>query len=292
MRVARALFGDRVEPAIQHEGHWVRAGVLAAGKDRDVLELLGRRAELLSQLADADLSTLVSAGDAVPDEQVDLRQPLLGPRAIVAVGLNYRDHVAEVSWEAPPTPLLFAKWPSSLTGPYDRVALDASISSQVDYEVELAAVIGQPTLDVPVDRALGQVAGYTIANDLSARDIQTSESQWTRAKSFDGFCPIGPWVTTADEVPDPQRLQLSSFVNGTRRQHASTEQMIHGVAELVAFASRATTLMPGDLILTGTPSGVALGASDPQWLKPGDVVRIEIETLGHLENQLVDRGAR
>lgn len=291
MRVGRVLFGDTVEPAVHHRGSWVRADACGSAKGAGVVELLDRGPALQDDLERLDLELLLGNGEAVVEGFAQLRQPLEGPRAIIAVGLNYDEHASEVSWEAPSTPLLFAKWPSALSGPFDPIPLDAAISANVDYEVELAAVIGRTTLDVTVEDALGHVSGYAVANDISARDIQFSESQWTRSKSFDGFCPLGPWITTADEVPDPQDLQLSCWVNDERRQHASTAQMVHGVAELVAFASRATTLRAGDVVLTGTPSGVAMASQDPRWLEPGDILRTAVEGLGELRNPLVARAS-
>lgn len=292
MKIARVTFGDDVRPAVAHDDHWVSAAACGpVGKDADVLDLLLRQDDLRAALAQVDLESLVADGQAVPLADAALHQPLVGPRAIVAVGLNYRAHAQEVSvtWQAPPTPLLFAKWPASMTGPTDPIPVDRSLSETVDYEVELAVVIGRTALDVAEEHALDHVAAYAVANDVSARDIQSSESQWTRAKSFDGFCPIGPWLTTADEVPDPQALDISCTVNGARLQDSSTAHMIHPVAKLIAYVTRGTTLQPGDLILTGTPAGVAMASDDPQWLKPGDVVRSEIEGLGHLENTVVDR---
>lgn len=293
MRIARVVFGDRVAPAVAHGGCWVRAAACGdVGEEADVLRLLEERESLRRALDSVDLEALLATGDAVPEADAELHAPLHGPRAVVAVGLNYRKHADEVAWEAPPTPLLFAKWPSSLSGPFDDIPVDSALTKQVDYEVELAAVIGRTTRDVSVDDALDHITGYAVANDVSARDIQSAESQWTRAKSFDGFCPVGPWITTADEVPDPQVLTLSCSVNGDTRQHASTSQMIHSVAKLVAYVSRGTTLQPGDLILTGTPAGVAMAAADPQWLTAGDVVRSEVEGLGHLENTVTARTGR
>jgi 2-keto-4-pentenoate hydratase/2-oxohepta-3-ene-1,7-dioic acid hydratase in catechol pathway len=293
MRAGRVDFGNSVEPAVQHQGFWVHASACGpSGKDADVLDLLARADEIAAELAGLDVRALAEAGNAVPLDGARLALPLVGPRAVVAVGLNYREHADEVIWEAPPTPLLFAKWPSALTGPHDPIPVDAELSTQVDHEVELAAIIGRPTRDVDAASALRHVAGYAVANDVSARDVQAAESQWTRAKSFDGFCPIGPWVTSADEVPDPQRLSLSCTVNGERRQHSTTAQMIHTVADLIAFVSRGMTLMPGDVVLTGTPAGVAMGSPSPQWLRPGDEVVCEIEMLGRLRNVVVDRAAR
>ena len=293
MRIGRVDFRGAAEPAVGHHGLWVRASACGgAVKEADVVGLLGQLEQLRAALDALDLDELVDSGDAVPQHQARLHAPIVGPRSIVAVGLNYLEHASEVRFEAPPVPLLFAKWPSSLSGPGDVIPLDRSLSEQLDYEVELAAVIGRPAFNVSQDQALDFVGGYAVANDVSARDLQFSDSQWTRSKSFDGFCPLGPWITTADEVPDPQALHITCRVNGEVRQDASTGQMIHSVAELVAFASRAMTLNPGDLILTGTPKGVAMGAEDPQWLRPGDVVQSEIEPLGYLRNEVVDRTVR
>lgn len=295
MKIGRVMIGSEVTPAVASQDHWVSAAACGpVGKDADVVELLQDRDALRQALDQLDLQELLATGQAVAMDGADLRQPLTGPRAVVAVGLNYRAHAEEVSvtWEAPPTPLLFAKWPASVSGPTDPIPVDSALTTKVDYEVELAAVIGRTALDVTEDEALAHVAGYAVANDISARDIQSSESQWTRAKSFDGFCPLGPWITTADEVPDPQALDLSCTVNGVRLQDSSTAHMIHTVAKLIAYISRGTTLHPGDLILTGTPAGVAMASDDPQWLKPGDVVRSEIQGLGHLENTVVDRADR
>jgi 2-keto-4-pentenoate hydratase/2-oxohepta-3-ene-1,7-dioic acid hydratase in catechol pathway len=171
-------------------------------------------------------------------------------------------------------------------GPYDDIQLDPRLTQQADYEVELAVVLGRAVRDLDGD-GLAPVAGYMVANDVSSRDVQLSESQWTRSKSFDGFCPLGPWITTSDEVPDPQGLTLRTTVNGELRQSSNTRQMLFGVAELVTFLSRGTTLEPGDVLLTGTPPGVALGMPGQPWLQPGDVVRCEVVGLGHLENRFV-----
>jgi 2-keto-4-pentenoate hydratase/2-oxohepta-3-ene-1,7-dioic acid hydratase in catechol pathway len=290
MRIGRVDFSGSAEPAVAHEGLWIRASACGgATKEADVAGLVTQVEALREALDGLDLDELTAAGDAVPQRDVKLLAPIVGARSIVAVGLNYQEHASEVRFEAPPVPLLFAKWPSSLSGSGDAIPLDRSLTQQLDYEVELAAVIGRTAYDVPVDQALGFVGGYAVANDVSARDIQFSDTQWTRAKSFDGYCPVGPWVTTADEVPDPQALRLTCRVNGEVRQDASTGQMIHTVAELISYASRAMTLRPGDLILTGTPKGVAMGAEDPRWLQPGDVVESEVERLGWLRNEVVDR---
>jgi 2-keto-4-pentenoate hydratase/2-oxohepta-3-ene-1,7-dioic acid hydratase in catechol pathway len=212
--------------------------------------------------------------------------PIAVPSKIVGVGLNYRDHAREAKLEVPPRPILFAKWPSALIGPDDPIVIPAG-AAQVDYEAELALVIGERARDVPLERALDVVAGLTCLNDVSARDVQFAEGQWTRGKSFDSFCPVGPEVVPVERVGDPQALRVRCRVNGETMQDASTADMIFGVAELVSFASRATTLEPGDVIATGTPPGVALGQEDPRYLRAGDVVEVEIDGIGILRNPVV-----
>jgi 2-keto-4-pentenoate hydratase/2-oxohepta-3-ene-1,7-dioic acid hydratase in catechol pathway len=178
--------------------------------------------------------------------------------------------------EPPPEPIVFMKLPTSSTAPNDPVAIPQAASGHLDYEGELVIVMG----------ADGQVAGYAVADDLSARDLQGREPQWTRAKGFDNACPWGPWVTTADEVPDPQALSLRTWVNGELRQDASTSNLIFGIATLVEFISAVITLEPGDLILTGTPAGVGMAMDPRRFLQPDDVVRIEIERLGAIEHAI------
>jgi 2-keto-4-pentenoate hydratase/2-oxohepta-3-ene-1,7-dioic acid hydratase in catechol pathway len=207
------------------------------------------------------------------------------PGKIVAVGRNYREHAAEESAALPPAPLLFAKFPSSLVGDGATITWSAGLTAQVDYEAELAVVIGRRVRNVTVERALDHVLGYSCLNDVSARDLQVSDGQWTRAKSLDTFCPMGPWLVTADEVPDPGALRVRCRVNGEPRQDASTAQLVHGVAELIAYCSRSFTLEPGDVIATGTPGGVGAFRDPPVFLADGDTVEVEVEGVGILTNQ-------
>jgi 2-keto-4-pentenoate hydratase/2-oxohepta-3-ene-1,7-dioic acid hydratase in catechol pathway len=209
--------------------------------------------------------------------------PIDRPSKIVGVGLNYRDHAAESAQEVPGQPLLFAKWPNALIGPGDTIRLP-DFAAQVDYEAELGVVIGRTVRNISAENALEAVAGYICVNDISARDIQFLDGQWTRGKSFDTFCPVGPRVVPIDEVPDPQALRLRCLVNGEVVQDDSTASMIFPVSELIAFASRSMQLEPGDLIATGTPAGVQLGRETPRWLEDGDVVTVEIEGVGTLTN--------
>jgi acylpyruvate hydrolase len=214
-------------------------------------------------------------GPAFELSDVKLLAPVPTPRAIFGIGLNYADHVAEMGVEPPPAPVVFMKLPSSAAPPNDPVHCPAVVR-RLDYEGELAVVMG----------AGGRVAGYAVADDLSARDLQKREPQWTRAKGADGFCPYGPWITTADEVEDPHALRLRTWVDGELRQDSSTSNLIFKIDELVDFIAQTCTLMPGDLILTGTPSGVGQGMQPPRFLSSGDVVQIEIEGLGAIEHPI------
>jgi 2-keto-4-pentenoate hydratase/2-oxohepta-3-ene-1,7-dioic acid hydratase in catechol pathway len=209
------------------------------------------------------------------------------PGKIVAVGLNYRRHAQETGAAIPETPILFSKFNNTLAANCQPVSLP-KVATQYDYEVELGVVIGRPTADVSVQDALDYVLGYCTANDLSARDLQMRTSQWLLGKTLDGFCPVGPYLVTRDEVPDPQALALRTWVNGELRQDSSTADMIFSVAEIVSYASRYMTLDPGDLIITGTPEGVILGMPEPRtWLKAGDEVVVEVQGLGRLVTPLV-----
>lgn len=217
--------------------------------------------------------------------KVRLLAPLLHPGKVIAVGLNYRDHAKELKVEPPASPIIFAKFPNSVTGPGAPVFLPPG-DVQLDYEAELAVVIGRAGRGISKARALEHVAGYMPLNDVSARKWQFGDQQWVRGKSCDSFCPIGPWLTTRDEVPDPQALAIKARVNGELRQNSNTCNLIFGVAELIAFISAAITLEPGDIIATGTPDGVGVFRKPPVFLQPGDVVEVEIEGLGVLSNQV------
>jgi 5-carboxymethyl-2-hydroxymuconate isomerase len=204
---------------------------------------------------------------------------------IVCVGLNYVDHAREVEMELPDHPLLFAKWQNAVIGGGEAIVIPAGVE-QVDYEAELAAVIGTRVKNVSVANALEAVSGYTCLNDVSARALQFADGQWTRGKSLDTFCPIGPRVVPRDEVGDPQSLRIQCRVNGETMQDASTGDMIFGVAEVVAYISETITLEPGDVIATGTPPGVAFGRPDGRYLQDGDTVEVEIERVGVLVNEV------
>jgi 2-keto-4-pentenoate hydratase/2-oxohepta-3-ene-1,7-dioic acid hydratase in catechol pathway len=214
-----------------------------------------------------------AAGPALPLAEVTLLAPH-EPRAIFATGLTYPTHALQ-SGAPPPAPIVFLKPPADAAPPHGALRRPAPVR-ELDYEGELAVVMGTG----------GEVAGYAVANDLTARDLQRDERQWARAKGFDDSCPFGPWVTTADEVPDPEDLALRTWVNGELRQDGRTSQMLFSIAELVAHIAETCTLSPGDLILTGTPGGMGMSFDPPRHLERGDVVRIEIERLGAIENAI------
>ena len=226
---------------------------------------------VLERLRASDLDP--ASGDRFALADVTLLAPVPRPRAIFGIGLNYASHAAEQGLETPEFPIVFMKLPSSSAPPNGPVTCP-DVVKRLDYEGELAVVIG----------AGGRIAGYAVADDVSARDLQRREPQWTRAKGADGFCPWGPWITTADEVPDPQNLQITTHVNGELRQDSSTSDLIFGPQHIVDFIAETCTLEAGDLILTGTPSGVGMSMDPRRFLTSGDTVRIAIESLGAIEH--------
>ncbi len=248
----------------------------------------------------SDMRSLLGAGPAALDAvraalkkgaptfdagQIDVVAPIANPEKVICIGLNYADHAAESNMPIPPEPVVFSKFASAIIGPGDSINLPA-VSQKVDYEVELVAVIGTAGRNISEADALNHVVGYTVGHDVSARDYQLEKpgGQWLLGKAFDSFAPLGPDIVTPDEISDPHNLGIRSFLNGQTVQESRTDQLIFKVDRLVAYLSRVFTLRPGDLIFTGTPSGVGMGRDPQVWLKPGDTVVCEIDELGRLEN--------
>ncbi|TAM70685.1 MAG: FAA hydrolase family protein [Microbacteriaceae bacterium] len=257
---------------------WVPLSQLgvAARTTADVIE---QSATVHARLVRGESSSPISAAS-------ELECPIVAPSKILAIGLNYLDHIKETGATRPERPILFAKYANALAGPTDATVLDPSLTGELDYEAELAVVIGRESRRLSPENALECVFGYAVANDVSARDWQRTDSQFSRSKSYDTFCPIGPWITTADQVEDPQGLRISSTVNGELRQNSTTQQMLFSVRDLLVYLSSTMTLHPGDVILTGTPPGVGLGFRPPVFLQPGDTVECEIAGLGRIVNRV------
>jgi 2-keto-4-pentenoate hydratase/2-oxohepta-3-ene-1,7-dioic acid hydratase in catechol pathway len=221
-----------------------------------------------------------------PLAEVQLLNPLPAPRIVFAIGLNYADHAAESGQAIPDFPVVFNKQVNCVTGPFDPIHYPRD-GSMLDYEGELAFVMGRRCRHVPAGRGLDYIGGYTVMNDVSERAWQFRSPTWTMGKSFDTHGPMGPCVVTADEIGDPHRLELSTWVNGERRQHSNTDQLIFDCGRLVEILSTVCTLEPGDIVSTGTPAGVGMGMDPPKLLEVGDVVRIEIEAIGAIENTVI-----
>ncbi len=242
------------------------------------------------QLAGDLLGAFSATGERVDVSDADLLAPI-APANLLCVGLNYRRHAEEIGAPFPSHPVLFLKATSAVQRPFGPIELAVHLASgKVDYERELAVVIGRTAKNVPRARALDYVLGYTCANDVSARDWQRADrggTQWCRAKTFDTFCPLGPCLVTADEIPDPNALALRTAVNGEVLQDWNTRDMIFDVPALIEFLSGSTTLLPGTVLLTGTPQGVGMARTPPRWLRPGDRVAVEIEGIGSLVNPVV-----
>lgn len=242
--------------------------------------------EALAEAAGAE------AERGIPLADVELLAPIpRPPKNVMCLGLNYAAHAAESAGDRevrlPQAPIVFTKAPTSINGPYADVVCDPAVTEELDWEVELAVVIGRPGRAIAVDAAPDHVFGYMVLNDVTARDLQRRHRQYFLGKSLDGACPTGPWIVTADEIPDPQALSLRSRVNGVVKQAASTADMIFDVATTISILSQGTTLEAGDIIATGTPEGVGFARTPPEFLQPGDLVECEIEGIGAIRNPIV-----
>jgi len=295
MRIARFVH-DGVESygVLRGEGKIIDLPPLSGRGERSVpssidgLVSMGSAAEgllgeLLCRLPDDQEEQVVLKRD-----YVTLGSPIIAPQKIVCLGLNYRDHAEEGGVSVPDEPIIFMKPRTAIVGPEEPV-VKPSFVTKLDYEVELAIIIGRKGRNIPVSDAEEYIFGYTVFNDISARDVQFKDGQWTRGKSFDTFAPIGPCLVTAEQIGDPRNLRLATRVNGETRQDSSTRLMIFDVYEIVYHLSRVMTLEPCDIIATGTPAGVAAFMKpEPEFLKPGDTVEVEIEKIGTLRNRIVE----
>ena len=278
----RSAGGDEVL-AVAAGGRALAAASLVPGGPASIEQLLNAGTDALAALgAAANPERIAAEGTAL--SALELLAPVPHPGKIVAIGRNYPDHTTEDGAIPPVSPLMFAKFPSSVVGPGADIRWDPELTGQVDYEAELAVVIGKRARCVTEDEALHHVLGYTCLNDISARDLQFGDGQWVRGKSLDTFCPLGPALVTSDELTNAGDLRISCLVNGERLQDDRTSSMFFGVAAIISDCSRAFTLEPGDVIATGTPGGVGIYRHPPRLLADGDVVTVEIEGIGALVN--------
>jgi 2-keto-4-pentenoate hydratase/2-oxohepta-3-ene-1,7-dioic acid hydratase in catechol pathway len=247
-----------------------------------LIDVLNAGSDALARLQDF----VASGPTLIGLDTVKLLAPVPRPPKLICVGLNYRDHAAETNSPVPPVPTIFNKFPNVVIGPGHPIMLPSN-STKPDYEAELAFVIGRGGRRIPAERWQEHVAGYTIVNDVSARDFQAATTQWLMGKTFDTFAPMGPWLVTADEIPDPHTLDISLSIGGEMLQNSNTRELIFPIPELVAYISSVVTLEPGDVVSTGTPPGVGMARKPPRWLRPGEEVTVRIAGLGELRNPIV-----
>lgn len=261
-------------------------GILEGGDD--AIETIKQGLQFVKRLKKKRREELVEEGILLECEGLTLLAPVPRPGKVICLGLNYRDHAEESGLPIPPEPVIFSKFSNSVVGPNEPIVLGKT-TKKVDYEIELAVIMGRECKDVKRDGAMECVAGYTILNDVSGRDYQLEKAggQWLLGKSFDTFCPMGPWLVTKDDIKDPHRLDVKLKLNGKVMQHSNTKHLIFDVPAIIEYVSKVTTLEPGDVISTGTPSGVGFARKPPRFLKPGDVCRLEIEKVGVLTNPVV-----
>lgn len=284
MKILYYRQGDRLLPGIL-----TNKGIIAAN---NFSIALGKKQYSDTPLTNEDIEELKKSESIFSDssELMSEADLIIGPcvprpSKIICIGLNYRRHAIESGMQLPEVPVAFTKYNNTLTDHDNDVPL-GNEGEQFDYEVEMGVIIGKKCKNVLRADALNYVLGYCVANDLSCRDLQFKTSQWLLGKSLDNFLPLGKYIVTADEIDDPQNLQLTCTLNGELRQNSNTSDMIFSVAEIITFLSKYMTLEPGDLIITGTPEGVIMGMSEKKWLRPGDLVKVEIEKLGYTENKM------
>ncbi len=291
MRLISHLDGGKERLGVEIGGRAVAATDILPGGPQTMGDVLAD-AGMLGQLRQALATSLIAPSAGVPVESLTLLSPVPRPGKVVAVGLNYREHAAEGGRETPPEPVLFAKFTTSIVGHGAEITWDPGLTAAVDFEAELAVVIGRTARHVKEDEALDFVLGYACLNDVSARDLQMRHGgQFFKGKSLDTFAPIGPWIVTADEVPDPSNLDVSLRVNGVEKQRSNTREFIFDIPAMVSGLAKGITLEAGDLIMTGTPHGVGFARQPPEFLQDGDVVEAEVAGIGVLRNSVsVRRG--
>jgi 2-keto-4-pentenoate hydratase/2-oxohepta-3-ene-1,7-dioic acid hydratase in catechol pathway len=272
---------DQVQDLIEH--YEQGRGVLRAILEREA----GRRF--------SEVKVFAETGAARRLDEVQLSAPVPNPRRnIMCLGLNYADHAQETaalrgrSADAPDYPIFFTKAPTTVNGPFGDIVIDPAVSVAIDWEAELGVIIGKTGKNIRAEDALDYVFGYTVINDVTARDLQSRHKQYFKGKSIDGYCPMGPWIVSTDEIPDPQHLAVRLRVNGVTKQDSNTRAMVFSVREIIASLSLGMTLEPGDIIATGTPSGVGFARNPPEYLQPGDVMETEIEGIGTLRNRVIE----
>lgn len=281
---------------VADDGGVVALGDIVPGAPANMIDVIRQWHDIAPRVGRADRRGVA----ATPPERLRLIAPIPRPaRNVFCVGWNYADHFAEgkdfrgasAPQEVPPHPALFSKSAAAVVGPGAPVLHPGPHSNEMDWEAELGVIVGTRGRDIAEERALDHVFGYTVGNDVSVRDVQRTRhgGQWFKGKSFDTHCPLGPWIVTADEIPDPQALGITSRVNGVTKQSSNTKYMVFTVARILAELSQGMTLEPGDVILTGTPSGVGFARTPPEYLRPGDVMEMEVEGIGILRNPVVER---
>ena len=294
MKIARYVHENKASYGILSKQHLFCLPTLAAAFKTELpssIEEFITQGETSLKVAETlfcELEKNKSEEFSIPLEKVQLQAPLVFPPKIICLGLNYVDHVAETNRTLPEEPVLFMKPHTAIIGPNQKI-IKRPFVKELDYEGELAIVIGKKAKDVPVSAAENYIFGYTIFNDVSARDFQFKDKQWVRAKSFDTFAPTGPCITTKNQMPDVSNLNIRTWVNNELRQNGSIKDMIFNINQIIYHISRVMTLEPCDIIATGTPSGVGMAMNPKTWLKNGDIVRIQIEGIGMLENQVEER---
>ena len=271
----------RAEPAVEQDGEIIGLG--RAGFE-SLIQVIHGGADAMDRIA--RWLPHATGDERWPANQVKLLAPVPRPPKVICIGLNYRDHAAEAKLAIPEVPTVFAKFPTSIVGPGHPIVLPKN-SMKPDYEAEFVFVIGKGGRHIPEERWRDHVFGYTMMNDVSARDFQMATSQWIMGKTFDTFAPIGPAIVSADEISDPQKLAISMTVSGEVLQQSNTSEMIFQIPRLIAFLSSVFTLEPGDIVATGTPAGVGFARKPPRWLKPGDECTVRVEGLGELTNPVV-----